>query len=750
MSPPASPERPPALLERLARGCARHPWWVIAVWVAIVVAAVALISLLLSDVLTTEQGFAGEPESARADRLIEEQLRGPAHIQETIIVRSDELTVDDPAFQQQVDQLLKRVQGLGDTVVEEVFTYRQVPVPGLVSEDRHATVIPLTMAGTFDDADRNIDQVLAVVDEANQAPQTEVLITGGASIGKDFQAIAERDLLTGELIGGGVALAILLLVFGTVVAALLPMGLSLIAITVAVGLAAVAGLFFDLAFFVTNMITMMGLALGIDYSLFIVSRFREEREAGRTVEDAIGRTGTTAARAVLFSGLTVMLALLGLFLVPITTFRSLSIGALLVALVAVTGALTLLPALFRLLGDRVDSLKVPFLDRRGIGSGREGGFWDKVTRGVMRRPVVSIVLAVGLLLAAATSYLDINIGSAGVSTLPDRAETKQAFELLQEEFSLGLVSPLEVAVVGPVRSAQLQASMEELTRLIGQDKSFSPVTSPLEVSEAGDLALLSFPLEEDPSATAAIDAVKRVRDVYVPQAFGGTGAEVLVTGLTAQNVDFSTLIERFTPWVFAFVLGLSFVLLTVVFRSIVVPAKAIVMNLLSVGAAYGLIVLVFQKGFLREVLGFQRIDVVETWIPLFLFAVLFGLSMDYQVFLLARIREHYDQGADNTSSVAFGLRNTAGIITGAAAIMMAVFAGFAAGDLVMFQQLGFGLAVAIFLDATVIRVVLVPAAMKLLGDYNWYLPRWLHWLPDVRVEPGAERTAAAHPSETVP
>src|SRR5665648_651527 len=536
-----------------------------------------------------------------------------------------------------VTAVMADIRGLGDQVVQQAVSYLETPRPEpFISEQGHATVIPITMAGGIDQADENIGELMEIVDEADRSAAFEVLITGQSSIGADYERIAEADLLTGELFGSGIALIILLAVFGTLVAALLPLGLAILAITMAVGLSALVGQLFELAFFVTNMITMMGLAVGIDYSLFIVSRFREERADGRDIADAIGRTGTSATRAVL--------------------------------------------------------------------------------------------------LRASISYLGIEIGTAGVSSLPERAETKRGFEILQQDFSLGLVSPLEVAVVGEVDQPEVQQAMEDLSALIASDPSFSQPTRPHEYADSGQLAVLTYSLEEDPNARAAQRAVERVRSDYVPQAFGAIPAEALVTGATAQAVDFSQIIDSYTPLVFAFILGLSFILLTVVFRSVVIPLKAIVMNLLSVGAAYGLLVLVFQKGYLRDVLGFQRIDVIETWIPLFLFAILFGLSMDYQVFLLSRIREHYDNGASNRDSVAFGLRSTAGIITGAAAIMIAVFAGFAAGDIVVFQQLGFGLGVAIFLDATLVRVVLVPAAMRLLGDLNWYFPSWLEWLPDLRVE----------------
>jgi len=326
--------------------------------------------------------------------------------------------------------------------------------------------------------------------------------------------------------------------------------------------------------------------------------------------------------------------------------------------------------------------------------------------------------------------------------LPDRFESKKGFLILQEQFSAGLVAPAEIVIDGAIDSPAVQEGIRRLEAAMVSDPRKSFGLAKLEVNAGRDLALLSVPVVGEANSEEAIGAIERLRKEYVPQAFSGVPAEVLVGGVTAFNKDFFDLADRYQPIVFAFVLGLSFILLMVVFRSLVVPLKAIIMNLLSVGAAYGLMVLVFQKGVGASVLGFQQVPTVEAWIPLFLFSVLFGLSMDYHVFLLSRIRERFDQTQNNTEAVAFGLRSTAGIITGAALIMVAVFGGFASGELVMFQQVGFGLGVAVLLDATIIRSVLVPASMKLLGPVNWYLPKALHWLPDLRPE-GAVRSQVA-------
>ena len=642
--------------------------------------------------------------------------------------------MDDAAFQGFVEGIHDEVTALGPEIIARSTTFYASGDATLVSEDRSSTIIPIVMAGDLDTADDNIESVIHLVEEANSGGQFQVFVSGFASVSRDFSETSERDLQQGESRAIPVALIILVLVFGALVAAIAPMILAFFAIIFAIALVAIVGQLFDFSFFVVNIITMMGLAVGIDYSLFIVSRFREERGRGRSVPDAIDVAGGTAGRAVLFSGLTVVIALSGLLIIQHSIFQSLALGAIFVVLGAVAASLTLLPAILSLLGDKVNRLKVPL-----VGATPEnfeqaaGGFWDRVARTVMRRPLVSLVLAGGLLIAATIPFFSIDLGSSGVTSFPDSFQTKQGFLLLESDFDGGQVNPAEVVIDGDVNAAPVQGALDELKVLVAQDASFGPAR-PLEVNESGDLGLLAFQLPADPASDEAVDAIDRLRSQYVPQAFAGVDAEVVVTGLAATNLDSYELTASMTPIAFVFVLGLSFLLLMLVFRSIVVPAKAIVLNLLSVGAAYGLIVLVFQKGVGNEIFGFQQVENIEFWLPLFLFAILFGLSMDYHVFLLSRIRERYDQTGDNTEAVAFGVRSTGRLITGAALIMVAVFGGFAMGELVMLQQMGFGLAVAVFMDATIIRSVLVPASMRLRGSRNWYLPPVLSWLPRLGME----------------
>jgi uncharacterized membrane protein YdfJ with MMPL/SSD domain len=719
--------------EGLARAASRHPWRTIVAWLLVLVVSFGLIGVFLGDALTSDSGVTNKPESEQAYDLLAERFPHEPEPSEIIVLRSDRYTVDDPEFKAKAQSIFERGRETG--VVAHAKSFFTSEDDSLVSKDRHATIVPIFL---------RTDEVAPLVDVVEEADGGgfDVSITGSVASDADFEKLSEEDLQKGELLFGlPAALIILVLVFGAVVAGLIPVLLALLAIVVAVALTAVVGQVFELSFFVVNMISGMGLALGIDYSLFILSRYREERVHGREKLDAIAAAGATASRAVLFSGIAFVLAMIGMVLVPDTILRSLATGAILVGLVSVLAALTLLPAALSLLGDRVNSLRIPIVGRSAESAGAEGRFWSAVVKRVMRRPVVSLLVAGGLLLAAAVPILDMNTGFAGISTLPDRFPSKQGFTALSEEFPQSGTTPVEIVVDGDVESPAVQRGIERLQQRVAENPIFGPPT--VETNDQGDLARITVPVT-DSASPEAYDAVRSLRSDHIPAAFSGANARVLVTGESAENVDYFDLVGSWLPIVFAFVLGLSFILLTIAFRSIVVPALAIVLNLLSVGAAYGLLVLVFQKGVGNELFGFQQVDAVEAWVPLFLFSVLFGLSMDYQVFLLSRIRERFTATGDAAGAVAFGVGSTARIITGAALIIVAVFGGFAAGDLVMFQQMGFGVAVALLLDATIVRSVLVPAAMKLLGDRNWYFPSWLGWLPELQVE-GHEPAPSGRP-----
>jgi RND superfamily putative drug exporter len=708
--------------ESLARACALHPWRTIALWLVAVVVAFVIVGALLGDALTTEGDVTSPTDSKRAEELIVEHFppspeAADRATTEVVVVSFDSGEVDSAS----VDALAEELRQSGATnVVTPADDER------LISEDGGAAAL---FVGLGVNEDRIAD-VVAAVEQLDEERGVEAAITGELTVDEDFTKLSEEDLQNGELFfGAPAALIVLLLVFGTVVAGVIPLVLAVLSILVALGLTGLVAQAFDLSVFVTNMIFGMGLALGIDYSLFILSRFREERSQGRDKLEAIETAGATASRAVLFSGAAFVLAMTGLELVPNTIMRSLATGAILVGIVSVVAALTLLPAVISLLGDGIERLRIPYFGRRAVQP--ESRFWGRIVAAVMRRPVVSLVAAVGLLLAAAVPVLSMDSGTAGISTLPDRFQSKQGFLLLNREFPGQTTEPVRIAIEGDTASAEVLGAVEDLQPELGGREIFGPATT--ETSPDGQLVLVTVPVAGDAVSSEAVAAVRELRE-DLPAIFADSGAEAFVGGMTAEDIDYYDVMDSWLPIVFTFVLGLSFILLTIAFRSIVVPATAIAMNLLSVGAAYGLLVLVFVEGVGNELFGFQQVDTIEAWVPLFLFAVLFGLSMDYQVFLLSRIRERYTQTGSTDDAVSFGVSSTARLITGAALIIIAVFAGFARGDLVMFQQMGFGVAVALFIDATVIRSVVVPATMTLLGRWNWYLPSWLSWLPDVHVE----------------
>jgi uncharacterized membrane protein YdfJ with MMPL/SSD domain len=713
--------------ERLARASARRPWLTIGAWVAAVVLSLLVVALMLGDALTTEGEMTNDPESYQAYDLLEERFPvdpdRTGYGNEVVLVRSSTLGVGDPRFRRKVEDVTRAVEGTG--AVQRVRNYYRDRDRSLVSPSGHAAIVFIEMGP---DPEGNIERVVEVAEGADRAP-FDVTITGEWTADRDFLQLSEDDLRKGEFFFGlPAALVILLLVFGAVVAGLVPLLLALVAIVVALALTALVGQAFDLSIFVVNMLSGMGLALGIDYSLFVLSRYREERGLGREKLDAIATSGATSSRAVLFSGMAFVLAMFGMVIVPDTILRSLAMGAILVGIVAVVAALTLLPAVLSLLGDRVNALRIPLLG----GGGGEGRFWAGIVRSVMRRPVLSLVVCVALLLAAAAPVLDLHTGFAGMRTVPDRFASKQGFLALEDEFGVGTVDEVQIVVDGDVSSPPVRRAIARMERRLRANPAFR--RPGVDLHPERRLAVIQALPIGDSQEERSIEAVRRLRDVDVPEVFGGVAARALVTGETAESVDYFALVGRWLPIVFAFVLGLSLLLLTLAFRSIVVPLEAIVLNLLSVGAAYGLLVLVFQKGVGNDLLGFEQVETVEAWVPLFLFSVLFGLSMDYHVFLLSRIRERFSHTRDNDGAIAYAVGSTARLITGAALIIIAVFAGFARGDLVMFQQMGFGVAVSLLIDATLIRSVLVPASMTLLGRRNWYLPSWLRWLPELQVE----------------
>ncbi len=750
------------MTESLARISARRPWITIGIWGVMVVVALGLVQALLASATTTDLRLDDRYESERAAALLEDRLRGPRALAEIVIVQSPSLTVDDAAFRAKVEKVHSDITALGSDIISGGIDgtplshyYQAIAAGPLISPEQLEQLLPLlvsasqrtvlmhyTLAGDLDEATENVEELIHVIREANAADDFRVLIGGDASVSFENNELSAHDLEQGERFGVPIALIILLLLFGAVAATLLPLGMAIVAIAMALAAVGIIGQAFELIFFVTMIITMIGRAVGIDYSLLIVSRFREEMSKGLDKHEAVAKAGDTAGRTVLFSGTTVVIALIGMFIVPVSFFQSLGLGAILVVLTALAATLTLLPALLALLGHRVDFLTIPYLSRFSLRGAQdsEGGFWLAITRAVTRVPVFSILLIGVPMIVLSSFYFGITTGLNDVNSFPESSETKEAFIVFEEEFSFGdvtpagFLSPAEIVIDGDIGDPQVQAAIARLTQSLAEDPAFPIPPEEAEVNPAGDLALLTLRFPGEVNSRAATEKMGTIRDVHVAEAFEGVPAEVYVGGATAEAADFFNIVDMFTPIVFAFVLGSSFIILMLVFRSIVIPLKAIIMNLLSVGTAYGLLVIVFQHGVGRDFFGFQQAEVIDAWIPLFLFSILFGLSMDYHVFLLSRIRERYDESQDNLQAVAYGLQSTGRMITGAALIMVAVFGAFAAGETIVNQLVGFGLAVAVLLDATLVRSVLVPASMAVLGRGNWYLPSWLRWLPDLRVE----------------
>ena len=721
--PPVDP-RSLGFTGRVASWSARHRWMVVGASVLVV----ALAMLAMSVVETNTLEYGGEGEAAVGAKLVEEKFKIERPPTEQVVFSNPSLDASDPVYRTTVTELVQQLRALPE--VASVASFYDTGAPGMVSEDGHVVLARVELKS--DDFD-GIDPILEKVRAAADTTGFEVVMAGQTSLEKELSAITEEDFQQIMMITLVLALTIMIIAFRTVVAAVIPLVLAIGAIFTTIGIVTLLSQAVAMVEIYTEVVLLMGMAVGIDYSLFIISRYRGERKAGRSKLDAISVASNTTGRAVFYAGVTVVLSLAGLFLTFTSIFTSLAIGAVIVVLIAIVGSLTLLPALLSILGDNINRLRVPIIGR-DTGAGN-GGIWSAIADRVLARPVVFATIVTVALVALTVPLYSLNMGfNSGSNAFHDAVEGKRALQLLEENFTSGLAAPAFVVVEAPdVLSAQVQASVDSLIDDLGQDGQFFPPFD-VTVNGAGDLLYVAVP------TVGAIDdeesemAVRHLRDDVVPVAFAGSGAQTYVSGTTAGSLDFNDHINGTAPYVFAFVLGLSFLLLLVMFRSIVIPVKAIALNMLSVGAAYGVLVAVFQWGWGVGLLGMESSDAIEAWLPLFLFAILFGLSMDYHMLLLSRIKEAYDQGHSNEDSVAMGIKVTAGQITSAAAVMVGVFAAFALGREIGLKQFGVGLGVAVLIDATVIRSVLLPASMKLLGDWNWYLPTWLEWLPKLSSE----------------
>ncbi|MGO9906556.1 MAG: MMPL family transporter [Solirubrobacteraceae bacterium] len=615
---------------------------------------------------------------------------------------------------------------------------------GQVSKDGRAALVTFQIAGDPDTAQNRVAPALAATAAVQRAyPSLFIGEVGDASSTKAINKAISDDFHKAEVTSLPITLIILVLAFGSLVAAGVPLLLGFTAVLAALGLTELVSHLVHVNSAVTSVILCIGLAVGIDYSLFYLRREREERARGRTPAEALQVAAATSGRAVLISGLTVMVAMTGMFLMGSQIFTSFAIGTVLVVAIALVGSLTVLPAVLARLGDRVDRGRVPGLDRLRSENG-ESRFWAAIVGAVLRRPLLWGAAATALLVALAVPAFSLHTVESGLAGLPQNLTVTKVYNRIQQKFPGGAI-PAEVVISAPnVTSARVTAGVAALERAaLATGQMHQPIT--VDVSASRQAARVMIPLSGNGTNSASISALERLRNTVIPATIGRVpGVTVHTTGETAIAKDFTDTMKSRAPIVFVWVLGLAFLLLLVTFRSIVIPLNAVVLNLLSVGAAHGVLVLIFQQGHLQSLLGFKSIGGVIDWLPLFLFVILFGLSMDYNVFILSRIREGHDNGMSTEDAVAHGIKATAGVVTSAAIVMVAVFAIFATLSVVDFKMLGVGLAVAILIDATIVRAVLLPATMKLLGDWNWYLPSWLEWIPRITSEP----TAAPTPSPT--
>ncbi len=725
-----------AMTARMAYWSARHRWVVLLLSVAAIAMAMFAQMSLGTEIL--EGGGVGDSGKG-ADLLVEHFDVAPAEGKiavsgrtERIIFSNPSLDADDPAFQASVDTLTHAIQNL--PLVTSAFSYYDTGDSSMLAGDRHAV---LTIVRTEDPSvehseDIDIQPVLDAVKQASGSMAGfEVGIVSSQLIQDQITGIFEEDLQRIMFVSLVFGLGVLLLAFRALVAAVIPLAMALGAIFTALGITAVISQFYAFAESYAEVLTLMGLAVGIDYSLFVISRFRSERAAGRPKLEAIAVASNTTGRAVFYAGITVMLSLSGLMVTRDATFISFSLGAVIVVFLAVVGSMTLLPALLSILGDKVNSLPIPFLGRENTGA----HIWGAIADRVLAKPATLATLTATFLIVMALPLFAMNIGfNQGADAMPDAMEGKRAIQLLEQHFSSSIVTPAKVVISSPnVESPTIQAAVSSFIGRVEEDTAylgpFDTITSPDKT-----LLRINVPTAGKLDDDIAENAIKRLREVVVPQAFNGTDADVYVAGDTADGIDFRDRMFRSAPLVFAFVLGFSFLLLLLMFRSLVIAIKAITLNLLSVAAVYGVLVMVFQWGWGISVLGSEASGIIEAWLPLFLFGILFGLSMDYHMLLLSRIKEIHDRGFSTEESVSQGIKITAGQITSAAIIMVGVFGAFATSRVLPLQQFGLGLGVAVLIDATVIRVVLLPASMKLLGDWNWYMPSWLDWLPRISPE----------------
>ena len=710
------------LAGRIGSWSSRHRKTAVIGWFGLV-SALVIIGAAVGTRSLTAAGYA-TGDSGVAENILAADF--PQHARESVLVQSPHKTIADPAFQAVLRAAAGRLRTLPGVI--DVRPPRDPAGRGVISADGHSAMVQFAIAGNPDHAADKVAPVLSAVAALQRAnPGFVIQEFGTASGDHALNDTLARDLQRAGYLSLPVTLAILLLAFGALAAAGLPVLLALTGVAGTVGLAAVISHVVPQGSPTASVIFMIGMAVGVDYSLFYLRREREERAAGRDDMSAVRRAAATSGQAVLVSGTIVMIAMAGMFFTGARIFTSIGAGTMAVVFVAMVGSVTVLPAVLAGLGGRVEKGRLP-LPGRNCGTG-QGRLWGSILHPVLARPLVSAIAAGLLLVGLALPALRLHTQLLDFTSLPKNTQIVQAYQRIQEAFP-GSSLPASAVIEAPdVSSAQATNEIAALkTEAVATGEASGPIET--RTNAANTVTVVDIPLPGDGTDAISFRALDRLRRQVIPATVGRIpGATVAVTGETAGTKDFNDTIRSHLALVFGFVTGLAFLLLLIAFRSIVIPVKAIALNLLSVGAAYGVLVAVFQYGWGASLIGATRTGAITSWLPLFLFVILFGLSMDYHVFILSRVKELADRGLPTREAVAQGIKSTAGAVTSAAVVMVAVFAIFVTGHTTDLKQMGFGLAVAVLLDATVIRSILLPATMELLGEHNWYLPKWLGRIP---------------------
>jgi RND superfamily putative drug exporter len=724
---------------RMGRWSASHRKTAIFGWLAFVVAAFSLSTVVGLRLIDENDVNVGEARAA--DHIVRDAGFPKDEQSEIVIVQSKGTTMDDPAFRAVVVQAIGAVSAF-----EQVDDVESPLAPGnadLISDDRHAAMIPFRPRGDYREASLYIDGIVSSIAEVQKANPDYYVGSVGTSTDKALDSMFGGMLALAGLIAIPLTFGMLLLVFRSLVAALVPLLLALTSVIATMGLVTLPSLAIPMSQEVMEVILLVGLAVGVDYSLFYLKREREERKSGRSESAALEAAAATSGRAVLVSGMTVIIAMAGMLFSGDQMFISFGIGTILVVAVAMIGSLTVLPAVLSWLGDRVEKGRIPFLHRlRGNGDNR---LWAAILDRVLRRPLVSALAAGAFLLLLAAPAVSLHPAISGVDALPKSLPELTSLNVMRDAFP-GETAATVAIRADDVNAAPVKDAIADLeAKALASGQMYSPID--IEISPNRSGAVVSIPIAGEGTDEASNQALETLRNEIVPTTLGQLeGVEYAVGGDTAASRDYNDSIKSSMPLVFGFVLVFAFLLLLVSFRSIVIALKAILLNLLSVAAAYGVIVAFFQWGWGENLLDFESNGGIAAWLPMFLFVILFGLSMDYHVFILSRIREAYDRGLRTDEAIAHGIKGTAGVVTSAAMIMVGVFAVFAILPFRDFKEMGIGLAVAVLIDATIVRAVLLPATMKLLGDRNWYLPKWLEWLPSLEHERSVDAPDEATPA----